>query len=157
MLAISIWQPHATLLALGPKIHETRHWQPSPAILARIHGQRIVIHASKNTSDLRDLAAHIHDKAKGFTVDPVWDPFADALKDHIDDVMALPLGAIVGTAIFKAVHLCTATDDFGPFGNFNPGRYAWEMANPVAFKQPIPWTARQGWFDIPNDVIAQSA
>ena len=156
MLAISIWQPHATLLVHGPKIHETRHWQPSRKILAQVIGKRVAIHASKNTTDLRDLAAHIHDTAKGFRVDPGWVPFAKALARHTDDVMKLPLGAIVGTATFKAVHLCTANDDFGPFGNFALGRFAWEMADPIAFKHPIPWTGRQGWFAIPDDVIAQA-
>ena len=156
MLAISVWQPHATLLVLGPKTYETRHWQPGRAILHRILGQRIAIHASKNASDLRELAAHIHDTAKGFRVDPAWNPFATVLKPHVGNVMDLPLGAIVGTAVFKAVHRCTSADDFGPFGNFAPGRFAWEMAAPVAFKTPIPWTGRQGWFDIPDAVVEQA-
>ena len=51
MRAITLHQPYATLIALGRKRYETRSWAPPQWLL----GQRIAIHAAKNTSrEVRD-------------------------------------------------------------------------------------------------------
>lgn len=153
MLAFSTWQPHATLLILGIKPHETRHWAPPPAIQHRVLGKRVAIHAARNTVELRALAAHIAARKARRGCDPLWIPFADALSRHIDDVMNLPLGALLGTAVFRAIHRCTGNEDFGPFGDFSPGRYAWTMSDPKPFETPIPYIGRQGFFEVPDSLL----
>jgi hypothetical protein len=46
--ALPLWQPWASLVEVGAKRIETRHW-PAPAALL---GQRIAIHATKTPAHL---------------------------------------------------------------------------------------------------------
>ena len=129
MKCISLWQPWATLVVLGAKKIETRHWYTP------VRG-RVAIHAAKRwTRDERDIAEcrlfREHLRA--------WD-------------RPLPLGAIVGTVSLETCVRITAdnTPDTPErhFGNYEPGRYAWFLSEPVLFHEPIPTRGHQGWFDV---------
>lgn len=41
------------------------------------------------------------------------------------------------------------------FGDFSLGRFAWALRNPVMFSKPIPYRGRQGFFSVPDDVVAE--
>lgn len=148
MKAVSLWQPHASLLVLpNPatgrpfKGYETRGWK-SPAT---IMGQRIAIHAAKNRSDLLWLEESF---ARGH-----YDEFTDAIQalgfKHPFD---MPTGAIVGTAVITGWIIAEAVKD-DPFGDFGPGRFAWTVEDPRPLPQPVPWKGAQGIFEIPDEVI----
>jgi len=139
MRAISLWQPWATLVAHGLKTIETRHWRPHTSAL----GQTIAIHATLRTTEL-GLAE--------------TEPFRRALAG-----LDLPLGAIVGTVRLAG---CTQIDaefarelrqdlpDEFAFGNYAPGRFAWQLADAQPLAVPVTWRGEQSWFDVPDDVIA---
>lgn len=135
MKALSLWQPWASLVAVGAKTIETRHWPPARALL----GERIAIHAAKTTSHL-DLARF---DAR----------FAGALERYRHT--GLPLGAIVATVRLVGVEqitpdLCRVlSGDELAFGNYSTGRYAWRLSDPILLK-PIPTIGRQGFFDVPD-------
>ena len=123
MKAISLLQPWASLVVMGLKTIETRSW-------ATQHRGSILIHASKG-------------KSGGI--------FADhpAFKKHIPDFNSLPFGALIGTVIITTVigvdqtglpdHvMAQLTMEEKAFGDYSSGRFAWLLADPVMFENPIP-------------------
>lgn len=129
---LPLWQPWASLVVLGAKQVETRHWQPP----ARIIGQRIAIHATKTDAHLGLRRTH---------------PFVKYLygKD-------LPLGALIGS-VYVAGWTTISPGDFMPegdelaFGDYTPGRFAWHLTDPEPLDEPIPWKGSQGIFKVPAE------
>lgn len=135
MTGLSLWQPWASLYVLHEKHNETRDW-------ALRHRGWLLIHAAKHfTRDERELCAR--------------EPFKAALAAHgYDDPAQLPLGAIVG-----AVHIaeCFRIDAHTggritrkeyAFGNYAPGRYGFAADRALVLVTPLPWTGKQGLFNI---------
>ena len=145
MKAISLWQPWASLIAVGAKPFETRDWPPPRSLI----GERIAIHAAKrpvNAEDREWAARH--------------------------GCLDLPLGAVVCTALLVGGYQCgdalkdglvrivarrempeVAHIDPGgiptdEFGDYAPGRWAWRLTD---IKRIGPWPAigRQGFWDYP--------
>lgn len=127
--AITIIQPWATLIALREKQFETRSWS------TKYRGP-LAIHAGKRI-----------DK------EACWqEEIRRALKRHEYDPGNLPTGAIVATAelseCLKSVD--TWTDGYElegrrliyspeyEFGDFTPGRYAWELTDVKQLPEPVP-------------------
>lgn len=130
MKAISLWQPWASLIVHGHKKIETRHWHPPRAVI----GKRIAIHAAKLTSHDHLLLAP---------------PFCDLLDGP------LPHGCIVGTVKLSSCVRMTPTNvaDYAQrrplevqLGDWQPGRYAWVLRDPVLYEEPVPYRGSQGFF-----------
>lgn len=126
MKVITLYQPWATLLAIGAeaggKGNETRSWTTK-------HRGEILIHASKKfTKEQRELCEE--------------EPFRTALEKNgylsPDD---LPLGAIVGYCeIVDCVKITPMNAPPYPeieFGDYTPGRYYWATKNNRII-EPIP-------------------
>ena len=157
MKLISLWEPWATLMALGVKRIETRSWRtPYRGWLA--------IQAAKHfTADEDDLC---------------WtEPFLTALRNGgVKDVpyragrrFHFPLGCIV--AVVNLVD-CVRTEDFTanvfpcnplyrpadffsreqPFGNYDNGRYGWVTDQLFRLPEPIPFNGKQGLCDVPEEL-----
>jgi activating signal cointegrator 1 len=123
MKAATLHQPYASLVAVGAKRIETRHWPTS-------HRGPIAIHAARRSVAWRpwhlaermlDLAGHPHHR--------------------VDE---LPSGMVVATATLADVVL---TQDLGSiparehaFGNFARGRFAWVLEGIRPLRRPL--TAR---------------
>lgn len=131
--AITIWQPHASLIFSGHKLYETRSWScPGKYI-----GERIAIHAGKNLSDIKEVR-------DGFCSHH----FEEAIKEAFGSVDALPLGCVLGTAILES---CISTEwlrDPNSFDDFSPGRYAWGFRDPQLLKEPVPMKGAQGFWKL---------
>lgn len=136
MRCISLWQPWATLLVTGQKKNETRDWHTS------YRGQLLVHAAATKNAEVREYMG-----------DPL---FQRHLKIGWDK--PLPFGAIVGFVNLKD---CVSTDVFVPgfleyaFGNYAPNRFAWITTNQVPFEEPIPFKGKQGFFDVPDELIPE--
>jgi hypothetical protein len=162
---LSLWQPWASLWAIQAKKYETRSWA------TRYRGQ-IAIHAAAKSirSILRecfpcgDWEYHPSYKAKTKFLNAV----GFALLTPMDK---LPLGAIIATAelvechrmqIDPKTHRIALYDSHGNqksvsicseelmFGDWTPGRYAWEIKNVKLLPEPIPYKGAQGLWRIPN-------
>jgi hypothetical protein len=149
MKAISIWQPHASLIVCGAKPFETRHWAaPKWAI-----GQRIAIHASKCTDDLIDLQEYIQGRQEfgdAEVIDSYEAMWEELVAAGFSTLAALPRGAIIGTAVMSE---CIRTEDLidpGHFGNFAPGRFAWRMTDLKPLAESIQFRGQQGFFNVPD-------
>lgn len=155
--AISLWQPWASLISIGAKVYETRSW-------ATDHRGPLAIHAAKHwTSAERDLSFY----------DPYFKRALNGAGISSEAAIVgssewvpnrLPLGAVVAVVDLIA---CWQIAESGlvrrvggkfearplpmgaerAFGDYSPGRVAWELAN-VRRIEPCPCRGAQGFFDV---------
>lgn len=145
MKAISLWQPWASLVVLGEKKIETRSWDTA-------YRGPLLIHAAKrqNLSELKML----------FDC-PV---FSGALKMSYHDAIAkLPYGCIIGKVDLVQTETSETIKGSGMlsgqeavFGNYDDGRYGWELDNPVLFDHPVGYKGSQGFFEVPCEIIGKT-
>lgn len=131
MRTISLWQPWATLIAIGAKHYETRSW-------AIGYRGAIAIHAARTGNELAIAK-----------MSPFRQVLAAAGFTHPS---MLPLGAVLCVATL--VDCCQAeaiyqflSDQEKAFGNYGPGRYAWQLASVRVLATPIPASGKQGIWD----------
>jgi len=158
MKAITIWQPWASLLACGAKQFETRSWATS-------YRGPIAIHAAQRQpcTVMRELPIK--------TQQEIFDALYKYFGIHSGALSRLKTGAIIATAELVGCHkivlyggrglsadgpgwLETDHGIYEPddqellFGDWTPGRYAWEIANVKLLDAPIPAKGKQrlwGW------------
>lgn len=158
MKALPLWQPWATLIALGAKQVETRPWPPPESLL----GERIAIYATKGglpkgkTQDLCDS-----------------EPFFEALRPvglATDSIVIdnLPRQALVATAVIERYgstdprhveRLLELNPAEHAFGDYSPHRWAWVMKEVQPLDPPIPcfheFNGPVRFFDVPPELIPQ--
>lgn len=144
MKVLSILQPWASLIVMGPKRIETRSW-------ATKYRGPLLIHAS--TGKKRE--------GRELLEDPRWcNPCDEGFYD-------LPFGAIIGQVnlvdviptshiIFnmgreKAAGIAAPYEE--AFGDYSPGRYGWLLSDPVVFDKPIPAKGKLGLWDHKGDIL----
>jgi activating signal cointegrator 1 len=174
--ALSLYQPWASLVALGVKTIETRSWSTSYRGPLAIHAGRHVARMDEAFSAWTALPLGIYEATRS-TENPSRFPPGEQVRDP------LPLGAIVATCTLVDVvpmvgydgckndskHLCIVNQsmllhsrlgepwpdgetehvvsDQRPYGDFTPGRYAWLLADIKPLAEPIPTRGRQGLWD----------
>ena len=134
MKAITLWQPWAQLVALRAKRFETRCWK------THYRGPLAIHAALEFSAESRALCCR--------------EPFSTALLGNED----LPLGCVIAICDLAAVFPTSPDKDalFAPvqhwpqsdlpFGDFSPGRYAWQLENVRALEVPIPARGAQGFW-----------
>lgn len=131
MMAVSLWQPWASAIALGHKAIETRSWS------TRYRGQ-IAIHAAKRFAAEERMFASVEHTLGRLPAQ-------------------LPLGAIVAIAELTGVqpaHELAAGPIEKIYGNYTPGRFGWCLESVRALLDPIPYKGKQGLFIIPDEIFA---
>ncbi|NJM67812.1 MAG: ASCH domain-containing protein [Acaryochloris sp. RU_4_1] len=139
MKIITIWQPWATLIALGLKQYETRSWGTD-------YRGGLAIHAAKRQIDPDGKYA-----------------ISQALELTGGKVPRLrrdyPLGCIVAIADLvdckrmTPLLICKQTDLELAVGYWQAGRFAWQLDNIVALPDPIPYRGSQGLCDVRPEVL----
>lgn len=147
MKCLSLWQPWATLMAIGVKTIETRSWPTSYRGL-------VAIQASKNWDKSRAAMC-------------LTEPFRSALfqrcavEAYYRSGNALPLGSILCVVNLDD---CVPTERLEgepvaererAFGDYRPGRFGWLTSCRRELVAPVSFRAHQGLFDLPADVEAQ--
>lgn len=127
--ALSLWQPWATLIAVGAKEYETRSWTTD-------YRGSLVIHAAK-----RWTAEQVMAKERL--------AFAYLAVRQIHE---WPLGMALCVVDLVAIIPTTLIADQishqeRALGDFSRGRYAWQLANVRRFEKPIPARGEQGLWD----------
>ena len=155
MKAVTIYQPHASLAAIGAKKFETRSWATNYRGPIAIHAGKVFApHDQHNFSDVRFLLA---------AMDVLFPSASDGLS--YGALYGLPRGAVIATADLIGCHKIISHRLYGSkgriemghmgrflfspenellFGDWTPGRYAWELANVQMLPQPIPCRGQQG-------------
>lgn len=144
MKAITIHQPWATLIAIGAKRYETRSWSTK-------HRGPLAIHAAKKI----DLSACREGVIRS------------VLAEYGYYEENLPTGLIVATSMLKDCikSVETWTDGYvlenglyiySPeyeYGDFTPGRFAWELTDVKQLEKPILAKGQQGLWNWQNELI----
>lgn len=129
MRAISLWQPWASAIPLRLKEIETRSWSTD-------YRGPLAIHAAQRwTREERDFWASAHGVPA-----------------------ILPLGAIVAVVNLSDVR---PTEELEPtitplerrFGNYEAGRFGWILTDIRALPVPVPFKGRQGFFNVPDELL----
>jgi activating signal cointegrator 1 len=153
MKAITLWQPWASLIAVGVKRFETRSWPPPRSCL----GQRFAIHAAKKPEP----------RSMAFTVD-VEAAIERGLQLKSGLWQTLPFGAVVCTATLveayqvrrwthstgdiefsgsvggsRTVGMTLSSDEL-LYGDFQQGRWLWEFSDVKRLVPAIPARGMQG-------------
>ncbi len=150
--AISLWQPWASLIAIGAKPFETRDWFPPKWLI----GHRIAIHAA-----MRPMPRDAEDQ----------EDFTEAFGGR-GWRATLPKGAIVCTAVLAGAYQCgravghesvhvirgisgsLALEPLGcegripldTFGDYAPDRVAWWLTDIEPLHPPLMRRGRQGYW-----------
>lgn len=205
MKALTLWQPWASLIAVGDKTIETRSWS------TKYRGP-LAIHAAARP--IGNVALSV-----GRWTNVTGEPIArgqQAMSGGVNDLLVCPLGAIVATAnladvvpirgpragMGRSLHnerlgpdnptaafigeypqdgpheyqrgglwlIGTTNLTRGnpthieaqrPYGDFEPGRYAWLLTDIHELAAPVPCKGRQGLWnpgpDLVRSVLAQAA
>lgn len=159
--ALSLWQPWASLIAVGAKRYETRSWPTKyrgPLLIcASKWGQR----PSFDRTEILGLLQRPEFFEALFHLVPKYGERMRSINHlwarSIYDV--LPFGQAVAIVDLSEVILCTE-DGFGLritptenlgldtiFGDFSHGRYAWKLENVRAIK-PFYIQGKQGLFEV---------
>lgn len=133
MKALSLWDPWGTLIALGEKQHETRSWKPPFAV-----GALLAIHVAKRWKP----------EQENYLRHPA---FRQVFAKHgiTPSRTTLPLGCIVCAVRLTGVYRTEDIEDLisvqeRAFGNYAPGRYAWQLEVVKTPAEPIPARGGQG-------------
>jgi activating signal cointegrator 1 len=165
MRAISLHQPWASLVVLGSKTMETRHWSTD-------YRGPLLIHAAKrrNIEELLWLGAswqfHAAFHAVGGSMNGrVLDLPFGALVGKVDLIGCVPTAALALNQLRMPRWTPDATDYHKEhlisghywceemLGNFELGRFAWVLTNAVRFTEPIPYKGSQGFFTVPEEAL----
>ena len=143
--AMSLWQPWATLVALGVKRLETRTWLPP----SDLFGGRLLICAGINDSilklfDREDCPEEYEPLKRAVRRSlPMGDTFAGS--------SCLPLGRAVAIVTvdgaFSAPRALEEQPDQAALGDFRDGRFAWFFSDVEALKVPFRVTGKQRIFN----------
>lgn len=160
MKAITLYQPHASLVALRAKKFETRGWKTS-------YRGPLAIHAGVSEKYL-DLGWQepffsalrpLHKEKEGESVSILW-PMGCIIAivelvncwrivhhpgTNVDIAKNIPIGAELDVPrnhpdFHKYI---VPTEEEMMFGDWTPGRYAWELANAKPLEKPIPAKGKQ--------------
>jgi activating signal cointegrator 1 len=160
MKAISLYQPWATLVAIGKKTYETRSW-------STFYRGPIAIHASARWD--RELAATCRTQPfmsvlfnAGYRVQDGWLGFKGTVDDY-----GLPLGCIVGVARLAVcrpmsddsgfIHKwVTCLDDTERcFGDYSAGRFGFRLDDARRLAKPIPLKGRMKIWELDAEVAGE--
>lgn len=142
MKCLSLWQPWASLIAVGAKTIETRSWATS-------YRGPIAIHAAKKWNrELRMLSLRMPCIAYLAT---------EPTGTHAGE-FELPLGCVVALAeLWKCEQVSDQTYPGAPerdFGDFRRGRWMWHLRDVRACAVRVEMNGRQGLFDVETDMAA---
>jgi activating signal cointegrator 1 len=134
--AISLWQPWASLVAIGAKKFETRHWSTGYRGLLAIHA------AKRWTRDEQRFTWEMSQK---------YPELREYFLSERNLVKKPPLGVMLCIVRLEYIVQTNPNEWVGrlpeyDFGNYSPGRFAWKLELVEVFDKPIPARGAQGFF-----------
>lgn len=130
MKTLTIYQPWASLVAIGAKKIETRSWATKYRGLLAIHA------GQKWTPQLQAISK------KDIFFNVFWPEYNG--KYVSEQLRKLPLGVVLATCrlvdciLITPEFVATLSEQEVAFGDYSPGRYAWILEDPKPLPQPVP-------------------
>lgn len=148
MKAITLWEPWATLWIHGAKLFETRPWRTHHQGPIAVHAavkweswQRELCFEEPFYSALVEIAGHEERSVP------------DPIPQHRGCILGV--GRLVGCHNIDARFRTTVGMAHGQqeleFGDWDDGRYAWELVDRQLLEVPKPWRGSQGVWTLPQD------
>ncbi len=138
--AISLWEPRASLMALGAKLIETRSW------LTRYRGPLLICAAGRRV--LREIEPLLADDDYQKALAPLA-PGRRVACDDLSFGRALVLVDLYDCQPVETLLKLGAVENDLPFGDFSPGRYGWVTAKSGRRRlKPFPVVGRQRLFKV---------
>lgn len=131
MKALSLYQPWASLIAIGAKRYETRSWG------TRYRGPLLICAAKTMNSDVKHALMDVQVQKALSDAGVTIIPFGIA-------VCLVDLVECIGTEHITPEQIGTDR----PFGDFSIGRWAWKLEN-VRAVPPFAVKGKQGLFEVP--------
>ena len=147
MRLISLWEPWATLMAIGAKRIETRSWYT---------GYRgwLAIHASKGGLSKRNLAEALADpEIERALAGTALSQGRIVAVTYLMDCCPMADGGCLRGVFHDYPEMDTPQER--AFGDFFEGRWAWVTEACTRLPQPIPFRAMQGLRVVPPEIVAQ--
>lgn len=144
--AISLHQPWATLVAIGAKQFETRSW----SVCRRLQpGELLAIHATKQPVNKGFASLDLIRERETVRV---------MMRNGYDEETPIPTGKVL--CICRYLDCLSTFDKRGIseremlFGDWEDGRFAWQLEVVKRLSRPIRATGRQGlwWWDVPDEL-----
>lgn len=141
MPAITVWQPWASLIAIGAKPYEFRRWPAPKAIV----GRRIAIHAGARKmrrEEIQDLLLRVEDPDSGHAL------VAHLAKPLLHTALTSPgkieLSHVVCTAILGEPK--RATTLYPDSDRVDHHIWGWPLTDIQALQPPVPARGAQGFW-----------
>lgn len=146
MKAITLWQPHASLIAVGLKSIETRTHDRFRSLA----GRRIAIHSAKRKPTPNELNTIGGDlQMLGLWTTDAWPQTWLARR---------PLGKILCTArVARFGRLTDAEHAKAACCHIDTNRFGLFLEDVRKLEKPIPWKGGRGIWTVPDEVIHEHA
>lgn len=170
MKLLSLWEPWASLMAIGAKRIETRSWST---------GYRgwLAIHAAKRWTKNEIFFSQFGPCAAALGAN--WEPALGGIVAVVKLIDCTRIERCLcssrktdGDALDWNIDLnptpCTSCQDIGchprgldlaypesEFGNYDEGRFAWFTDNLFRLPEPIPFKGKQGLIEVPEEILNQ--
>ena len=136
MKAITLWQPYASLVAIGAKQNETRSW-------ATKYRGPLAIHAAMN------MPKWVKKLLPGFArligikeYNGSWLYYLEHGSGPFGKVVAI--GNLVDCVPITPEFVANLSEQEKAFGDYTPGRFAWILEDVRRFEKPVPAKGMQG-------------
>jgi hypothetical protein len=146
---LTLYQPYASLVAVGAKTTETRSWRTWYRGPLLIHAARAFPRWARDLCNEEPFATVLLEAG-----------YAGQRAGQVDPRL-LPLGQILAVCNLKhCVRIGTRGIDLPPpepersFGDYAPGRYAWMLADVQPLSRPIPATGSMGLWTPNEEMLA---
>lgn len=141
MRLLSLWEPWASLMAIGAKKNETRSWSTE-------YRGWLAIHASKGGLRIGEMSSLMSN--------PIFQVALKGVKLASGEIVAIV--RLVDCVPTESL-LCLSprhprlTPEEEAFGDYAPGRFAWITTDVFRLPEPIPYRGRQGLVELENSTI----
>lgn len=146
MMALTVWQPWATLIAIGAKPYEFRGW-PAPK---RLHNTRIAIHAGARPMKRHELEDLVIMMRRGRTEGTAMriDLALPLLERCLLSGHKLPLSSVICTAVLGEPRRCTDMAEAlqADSDRIDHHMWAWPMLSIQAVEPVAPARGAQGFW-----------
>jgi len=161
--ALTVLQPYASLIACNAKHYETRSWRTK-------YRGKLVIHAGKyqyKPGELpKDVAKSVMSALTPFGLSALSETIPYSAVIAVADLMdcwriessyeRTDKTRIVNASNGEQSKLFYISEAEYLFGDWTPGRYAWELTNVERLPEPIPCKGKQGLWNWKRDKKAKS-